>query len=285
MNTMTVLDPGFLTTVQDLGRPGLAHLGVSGSGAVDPDAHRLANRLVGNPESAATLETTLLGVTVTFAHSVVVAVTGARCELWVGERQAAMLRPVHVPSGSALRLGPSAQARSYLAVSGGIDAPVVMGSRSTGLLSGLGCRPLGCGDRLRIGLDPGEPRFADTAIAQRNPGPGIRVLLGPRDDWFADATLELLDGAKYLVSAASNRIGLRLQGPELVRRRPGELAPEPMVLGAIQVPPDGQPVIFLNDHPTTGGYPVIGVVHPDDLFNCAQAKPGDPIEFRVVLGP
>jgi len=97
--------------------------------------------------------------------------------------------------------------------------------------------------------------------------------------------LELLDGAKYLVSAASNRIGLRLQGPELVRRRPGELAPEPMVLGAIQVPPDGQPVIFLNDHPTTGGYPVIGVVHPDDLFNCAQAKPGDPIEFRVVLGP
>ena len=138
MNTMTVLDPGFLTTVQDLGRPGLAHLGVSGSGAVDPDAHRLANRLVGNPESAATLETTLLGVTVTFAHSVVVAVTGARCELWVGERQAAMLRPVHVPSGSALRLGPSAQARSYLAVSGGIDAPVVMGMHFTALRGGDG---------------------------------------------------------------------------------------------------------------------------------------------------
>jgi len=285
VNIMTVLDPGLLTTVQDLGRTGFAHLGVSGSGALDQDAHRLANRLVGNLESAATLETTLLGVTVTFARSVVVAVTGARCELQVGERQADMLQPVYVPSGSVLRLGPSAQARSYLAVAGGIDIPVVMGSRSTDLLSGLGGHALERGDRLRIGVESGKPRFGDAVIVQRNQGPGLRVLLGPRDDWFTEDTLELFDGAQYLVSEASNRIGLRLQGPELARSRQGELAPEPIVLGAVQVPPDGQPVIFLNDHPTTGGYPVIGVVHPDDLPNCAQAKPGDPIEFRVVLGP
>jgi biotin-dependent carboxylase-like uncharacterized protein len=285
MTRMRVVDPGLLTTVQDLGRSGSAHLGVPRSGALDMVAHRLANRLVGNPETEATLETTLMGVSVSFDKHVVIAATGAHCQVWVGGRSVAFGAPRHVAPGEVVRLGPSLQARSYLAVSGGIRSAVVLGSRSTDLLSGLGAEPLVAGQVIEIGAAHGDPKYVDTALARPLPTSRIRVLPGPRIDWFADAAVQDLVGGAYEVTPQSNRIGLRLRGPNLQRVVSAELPSEPMVLGAIQVPPSGQPVVFLNDHPTTGGYPVIAVVHPEDLPNCAQARPGDTLHFDLLHNP
>ncbi len=184
-----------------------------------------------------------------------------------------------------MRLGPSMQARSYLAVSGGLQAALVLGSRSTDLLSGLGAEPLVAGQLIEIGRIHGKPRYVDTAMARATPSADIRVLPGPRADWFTDAAFAVLEEGDYEVTPQSNRIGLRLRGPGLQRSVAAELPSEPMLLGAVQVPPNGQPVVFLNDHPTTGGYPVIAVVHPDDLHNCAQARPGDTLSFRLLGTP
>ena len=285
MTTMKVIDPGFLTTIQDLGRPGLAHLGVPRSGALDPGALRLANRLVGNPESEAGLETTLMGVSVSFEGSAVVAVTGAHCEVRVGSRLVAMATPQQVAPGEVVTLGPSVQARSYLAVAGGLQVPPTLGSRSMDLLSGLGGPPLETTRRIGLGPRLGEPQYVDAAMALPAIGGELRVLPGPRADWFTRESLVALDGATYRVSDQSNRIGLRLTGPSLQRSRVSELPSEAVVLGAVQVPANGQPVIFLNDHPTTGGYPVIAVVHPADLPICAQARPGDALRLRLFSVP
>lgn len=281
LRVLRVEDAGMLTTVQDLGRPGHAHLGVPRSGAVDPDALRLGNRLVGNPESAAGLETTATGGAFGFAHAVAIAVTGAQCEVRVDGRAVAWGAAVPVPAGSVVRLGRAPSGlRAYLTVSGGITVPPVLGSRATDLLSGLGPAPLRDGDELPVGPPFGEPSGSE-AVERPRPGT-VELVLGPRQDWFTERSLRALDGATYEVLPASNRIGVRLGGPAIEWLRPGEeLASEPMVLGALQVPPNGQPVVFLHDHPTTGGYPVVAVVRPDDLVVCAQAAPGDRIRFRV----
>lgn len=282
---MRVIDPGFLTTIQDLGRPGLAHLGVPRSGALDQGALRLANRLIGNPESGAGLETTLMGVSVSFEGPAVVAVTGAHCEVRIGGRLVAMATPQQVAPGEMVTLGPSVQARSYLAVAGGLQVPPTLGSRSTDLLSGLGGPPLVPGSRIALGPRSGEPQYVDAAMALPASSRELRVIPGPRADWFTEESLLALDGSTYRVSAQSNRIGLRLIGPALERSIARELPSEAVVLGAVQVPSNGQPVIFLNDHPTTGGYPVIAVVHPADLPACAQARPGDTLRIRMLPAP
>jgi len=280
-----VLDPGALTTVQDLGRPGHAHLGVPRSGALDQPALRLANRLVGNPESAAALETTLTGVRLRARASCRIAVTGAEAEVLVSGRAVGWGSPVPVPAGSEIVVGPASRGlRCYLAVDGGLEVDPVLGSRSTDLLSGLGPAPLAAGTVLALGS-------ATEAVGQGTAIPGaagdgvLRLDLGPRQDWFTAEALASLDGASYQVAAASNRIGLRLTGTPIARARDDELPTEPMVLGAVQVPPSGQPVIFLHDHPTTGGYPVVGVVREADLPVCAQARPGDRITLRLSAGP
>lgn len=285
MRGLEVVRAGALTTVQDLGRPGYAHLGVPRSGALDTGAHALANRLLGNPPGAATLETTLDGVGLrAVGGPVTVAVTGAPCAVRVDGRPAPWGAPVLLRAGAELEVGRAESGlRGYVAVRGGFAVEPVLGSRSTDLLSGLGPPVLSAGALLPVGA-PGPDPVAG-ADAPAAPGPPSELVLplrlGPRADWFtARSVTERLLRAAYRVSAASNRIGLRTEGPALVRARGGELPSEGMVLGAVQVPPDGQPVVFLADHPVTGGYPVVGVVPPGPALDAAaQARPGVPVRF------
>lgn len=281
---LVVVRAGALTTVQDRGRPGHAHLGVPRSGALDPPAAALVNRLVGNSPDAAVLETTLNGCAVRARSAVTVAVGGAPCPVRVGGRPAPWGAPVRVPSGEVLEVGAAvAGVRSYLAVAGGVGVEPVLGSRATDLLSGLGPPPLADGTVLPLGPPTAAPARLDTAPQPAPPAELVlRVTLGPREDWFTPRALETLTSRTYRVSPASNRIGLRTEGPTLARARSGELPSEGMVLGAIQVPPDGLPLLFLADHPTTGGYPVVAVVHPADLPGAAQARPGTPLRFVAV---
>ncbi|MGW4651469.1 5-oxoprolinase subunit C family protein [Kitasatospora sp. NPDC004289] len=281
MTGLAVVRPGPLTTVQDLGRRGVAHLGVPRGGALDEPALRAANRLVGNPEGAAGLETTLGGVALRAVGRVVVAVTGAPAAVRVGGRAAAWGAAVAVPDGAVVEVGPAAYGvRSYLAVAGGVAVEPVLGSRSADLLSGLGPAPLTAGQLLPVGAPVSPPPGDGLAVLPAPPAELVlRLLPGPRADWFAPAAFTLLARARYEVAAASNRIALRTEGPPLPRLRTDELPSEGMVLGAVQVPPDGRPVVFLADHPTTGGYPVIGVVPPADLPAAAQARPGTPLRF------
>lgn len=278
---LDVVAAGPQTTVQDLGRPGHAHLGVPRSGALDEPAHRLANRLVGNPESAATLECLLGGLSLRVGDAVTVAVTGATVSVRVAGRAVAWGAPVSVPAGATVELGQATRGlRAYVGVAGGVAVPEVLGSRSTDLLAGLGPPVLADGFRLPVGPATGRPGEGE-AVPVRVSGV-LRVRLGPRDDWFTPEAVAALDGSTYVVTGESNRIGLRLDGPAIARRDDAELPSEGMVLGAVQVPPDGMPVVFLNDHPVTGGYPVVGVVVAEDLAGCAQLRPGEPVRVRVV---
>jgi len=280
--TLIVVDPGPLTTVQDRGRPGLAHLGVPASGWLDEPAALLANRLVGNAEGAAVLETTVGGVAVRTDDPLTVAVTGAAAEVTVGGRPAPWGEPVTVPAHTVLRVGPAREGvRSYLAVSGGIRVSPVLGSRSRDTLSGLGPPPLLAGAILPVGR-PRPPRPVDAPRTPRASGE-LRLGPGPREDWLENGVRGLV-AARWTVAPDSNRVALRLAGPPIPRspRGVGELPSEGLVLGAVQVPPDGQPVVFLADHPTTGGYPVVGVVAVQDLWQCAQLRPGDTVGFAMT---
>ncbi|WP_036569097.1 biotin-dependent carboxyltransferase family protein [Nocardioides sp. URHA0032] len=272
--SLEVLEVGPLVTVQDRGRVGLAHLGVPRAGALDAPAAALANRLVGNDPDAAVLEVLLGGLVVRSGAGHWVAVTGA-----AGRDRAEWL-----PAGGVLRLErPATGLRTYLAVAGGIAVDPVLGSRSTDTLAWVGPPRVEAGALLPVGPTRAEPRPLDTPRAPK-PGP-LRIVPGPRDDWFADDALDVLCGAAYVVEADSNRVGLRLAGPALRRTREGELASEGIVLGAVQVPPNGMPVVFLADHPPTGGYPVVGVVDADDLWQCAQLRPGELVRFTRAPTP
>ncbi|MBD0424695.1 biotin-dependent carboxyltransferase family protein [Streptomyces sp. TRM S81-3] len=280
---LTTVRAGALTTVQDSGRYGHAHLGVPRSGALDAFAMRLANRLLGNDPDTAVLETTLTGCALQPDRAVTVVVGGAPCPVAVDGRPVAWGTPVGVPAGAVLDVGAvTAGVRSYVAVAGGIAVEPVLGSRSTDLLSGLGPSALRDGDVLPVGT---PARQVATPVAAPWQGPPTELILpvrpGPRADWFTPAALHTFTSATYRVSAHSNRIGLRTEGPPLERAWTGELPSEGMVLGAVQVPPDGRPVVFLHDHPTTGGYPVIAVVAEPALAAAAQAAAGTPVRFTL----
>jgi biotin-dependent carboxylase-like uncharacterized protein len=279
---IVVLRPGPLTTVQDLGRPGLAHLGVGCSGAADRPSLRLANRIVGNAESAACLEATFGGLAVRFEQAATVALAGAPCPVRVGGRQQAMFAPVPVAVGDVLELDmPARGVRTYLAVRGGFAPPPVLGSRSTDVLAGLGPAVLRAGARLPVGeAAHAWPTVDVVPVGPLPEEPCLRVLAGPRDEWFTDEAWDALVTEAYEVTPASDRVGARLHGPRLPRRVQRELPSEGMVEGALQVSPDGQPTLFLADHPVTGGYPVIAVVDPDDVPLAAQARPGQRLHFR-----
>ncbi|WP_325050857.1 5-oxoprolinase subunit C family protein [Actinomadura spongiicola] len=276
--------PGPLATVQDLGRPGRAQFGVPRSGAADEPALRLANRLVGNSEGAAGVELTLGGAALRFHRHAWIAVTGAPVPLRVDGRACGMGAPCHVPDGALVEFGtPTSGLRSYLAVRGGVVVDEVLGSRSTDLLSGLGPAPLSSGDRLPIG----DTKHLGDIVVDVAPVPSLpetpvlRILPGPRDDWFAEDALTTLTTASYMVSPDSNRVGVRLDGPPLARARDGELGSEGMVTGSLQVPPSGTPIIFLADHPTTGGYPVIAVLASSSVADAAQLRPGQRLRFHL----
>lgn len=281
--TVTVVDPGPLTTVQDRGRRGFAHLGVPRSGALDAAAAGYANRLVGNLDVAAVLETTLAGLTVRVDGPTVAAVTGAPASVTVDGRPRPFAEPVRLRADQSLAVGPAASGlRSYVAFSGGVDVRPVLGSRSADTLSGLGPARLAAGTRLPLGARVCEPCSADVPVVLRHPDSvRLRVLPGPRLDWFTEDALVRLTADDYTVSPDSNRVGLRLRGAPLPRRRREELPSEGLVLGAVQVPASGLPLVFLNDHPTTGGYPVVAVVVPEDLAVCAQLRPGATVRFVV----
>jgi biotin-dependent carboxylase-like uncharacterized protein len=281
---LTVLDPGPLTTVQDLGRRGFAHLGVPRSGALDVAAAHYANRLVGNAHDNAALETTSGGMTFQVSGATTVAVTGAPAPVTVDGRPRPFAEPVPLRAGETVVVGPAVSGlRSYLAFAGGVDVPQVLGSRSTDTLSGLGPPRLAAGTRLPLGVPMGAPHGVDVPVVLRYPDTvRVRLVPGPRLDWFAEGVLERLTSDRYTVSAHSNRVGVRLTGPHLPRQEHAELPSEGLVLGAVQVPASGQPLVFLNDHPTTGGYPVVGVVAPEDLGTLAQLRPGSRLQFVTV---
>jgi allophanate hydrolase subunit 2 len=369
LRVIEVVAPGPLCTVQDLGRFGYAALGVGRSGAADVASLMLANRVVGNPDGAAGLEITLGGFAGRFSGPAVIALAGASCPAVVDGRPVAFGVAVEVGAGQLLRLRtPRHGLRTYLAVRGGIDAPLVLGSRSTDTLAGIvplrvvhgsvlpvgSVTPAGAMEqgRARAGGGPAVVAPADGArtgdvrasgavpkvamvpdasalgaipdadatpaagAASAVPAPGasaagvvpdagaaadasavaavqadvgrsaeeevvLRVVAGPRDDWFADG-LDRLCSGPYEVARDSNRVGMRLSGPFLDRAVTGELPSEGMVAGALQVPPDGQPVLFLADHPVTGGYPVLAVVADADIGLAAQVRPGRTIRFEVL---
>jgi biotin-dependent carboxylase-like uncharacterized protein len=283
---LEIVRAGPLTTVQDLGRPGYAHLGVGRSGALDQPAHRLANRLVGNPPGAATLEATLGGVTLrALGAPLDLAVCGAVASVRAGGSPAAWAAPIRLPSGALLEVGPARMGvRCYIAVAGGLLAETVLGSRSTDLLYGLGPPPVRDGDRIPVGERPAKPVGVDVHPVSAPPGTLIElpVVPGPRVELFEDAAWRTLIRAEFLVMSASNRIALRLDGPPLARLGLDSVPSEGAILGAIQVPADGRPIVFLADHPPTGGYPVIGVVPAAAVHLAAQAAPGIRVRFRTA---
>jgi biotin-dependent carboxylase-like uncharacterized protein len=275
---LEVRELGASALVQDLGRPGWAHLGVPRSGVLDPPAAALANRLVGNEPDRACLEVLLGGLVLATDEACWVAVTGAPCLVTGDGRPRAFAEPVRLTAGGELRLGtPSQGLRSYLAVAGGFDVEPVLGSRSTDTLGHVGPPRVAVGDRLAVGHATGSPAAADT---QRPPPTGpLRISVGPRADRVDGDAVDLLCRTAYVVSPSSDRIGMRLAGDPLPLVAATELPSEGMVLGAVQVPPDGRPVVFLADHPTTGGYPVVAVVDEVDLWQCAQLRPGESVRF------
>ena len=276
--SLTVIETGPLTTVQDAGRFGQAALGIGRSGACDRASYRLANRMVGNHGGAAVLDVTLGGLVLRADADVVLVLTGARC---AGTPHNA---PLALAAGEQLALGaPVTGTRTYVAVRGGIEVPPVLGSRSTDLLAGLGPDVLAAGDRLPVGRGVAQMPGVDVA-AVRDPEAGdvvVQVQPGPRRDWFTDRAWASLLKQPYLVTAESNRVGLRLDGEPLERAITGELPSEGMVRGALQIPPSGTPVLFLADHPVTGGYPVVGYVVDDDVDRCGQLRAGQTLRFTT----
>ncbi|MEU3767027.1 biotin-dependent carboxyltransferase family protein [Amycolatopsis keratiniphila] len=282
MRALEVVETGPLALIQDLGRPGYAHLGVPPSGALDVPALKLANRLVGNAEDAAGVESLFGGLRLRATTSCTVAVTGPYVAVEVDGRPVGSHAPVWLAAGQVVAIGaPATGLRCYLAVSGGITVDAELGSRSRDVLSEIGPAPLKKGDVLPLGT-PRVSGGADVVLPTTAPAELIvRVDPGPRAHWFEDPAAGL--AKTWTVTAESNRVGLRLDGPALTRAdeyAERELPSEGLLTGAVQVPPNGLPVVFLADHPTTGGYPVAAVVRQASLPALAQARPGTLLRFH-----
>jgi biotin-dependent carboxylase-like uncharacterized protein len=292
VNTFEVLSPGIMSTVQDLGRFGCARYGVAASGALDGFAVRVGNLLVGNPENAAVVETTLMGLRIKAVRDAVVAVTGGDLQARKGSEPLAVWRSHLVREGESISFsGPATGFRSYLAVAGGIHAATVMGSRSTNLASGFGGfqgRPLRKGDILAVEPVKDALRFAGRAftpewIPDYSAPWRLRIVWGPQDDHFSAEGRQTFVTAAFTVSPNSDRTGIRLNGP-VVTRKPGmeeSIISEGILSGAIQIPGDGQPIIILGET-ASGGYRKIATVISADLPLLGQITPGDEVAFEAV---
>ena len=286
--TVRVVKPGFFTTVQDRGRYGYAHLGISPAGAADALSLRIANLLVGNDEYAPALEMTLVGATLEFEENAVVAISGARCECKVAQTLIPANDAIEVPGGELLQCGSTTDgARSYLAVQGDFDIPLVMGSASTDMRGGFGGfegRRLRSGDVLRVGNGGATQvrRIRDGVLDAVHPTGPVRVTRGAQHDWFSPGTFANLLSSQYLVSEQSDRAGLRLQGEVVSPSETAQLLTDGIPLGAIQVPQDGQPIILFVDQQTTGGYPKIANVIAADMHRVGQLRPRDQVRFSEV---
>jgi antagonist of KipI len=286
-----VKEPGLLTTVQDLGRYGYAHLGISPGGAADRLAMRIANSLVGNTENAATLEMTLMGATLEFDEASVVALTGGQCDCRIGGETAPMWQAVQVPARGVLACGGmKSGARLYLAAQGGLDVRPIMGSASTNLaghFGGLQGRGLRKGDLLGVlrlansrerTLKPG----AVDGLYSREP---IRVTRVAQHNWFGPEAFDKLFSCPYTVGEESNRSGLRLKGEPISPRVRSQLLTEGVSVGAIQIPQDEQPIILFVDQQTTGGYPKIANIIAADMHRVGQLRPREQVRFAEVTIP
>lgn len=308
--SLTVLRPGVLATVQDLGRRGLQHLGVVPGGAMDPVSHRIANALVGNPAEAATLEMALLGPELLVGCDALVALHGARFAAEIEGTALPQSRPVLVRSGARLRLGRAVVGCfGYLAVAGGLGVEPVLGSRSTYLAGGFGGwhgRSLARDAELPFAADAeavARVRFA-RIIARHRPQAAarfetvrwlapaltlpehdesvIRTVEGLHVPLFDEAARDLFYGARWHIAPDSNRMGFRLRGPRLALVQPADILSQATCLGTVQVPPAGQPIVLMADHQTTGGYPRLAEVIAADMPRLAQSKPGATLRFAAV---
>ncbi|MDK7742549.1 5-oxoprolinase subunit B/C family protein [Helcobacillus massiliensis] len=315
---LEVTDPGMQALMQDMGRPGHGDLGVVASGAVDRASARQANRLVGNDARCAVVEALLDGFALTARGHHVVSVTGAAGPLRIdgpnGTRTAVRWSAIPLYDGETLRIDmPTTGLRTYVAVRGGFDVPVVLGSASRDIISGIGPEPLAAGDVLAVHRrgghvgapevpavsapttgslpvlpDPEDRAEPAVSLPPRDDTAVLRILPGPRDDWFTPEAMQELTSRTWVVSNQSNRVGVRFDEPAgggLTRARDGELASEGAVTGSLQVPHSGVPVLFLSDHPVTGGYPVIAVVVPEDLPLAGQLPPGAHVRFELADSP
>jgi antagonist of KipI len=289
MGVIQVLEPGLLTTVQDLGREGFGPLGVSASGAADTVALRIGNRLVGNAGGAAGLEMTLLGGTFGFTDGAMFALTGSDFGATLEGSPIEIWRAVEAKPGQVLRLGPTRTgARCYLCVQGGIEVKEFLGSASTHLLSGLGGyagRALKKGDLLKTGPAKNSfraTRLAPTAGERLAPRKVLRVTPGPQGSWFAESAQQIFYSSTYRVAEESNRMGIRLEGAAVPAPSGGEVISEGVALGAVQVPEGGKPIILFVEQQTTGGYPKIANVISADFHSLGQLRPRDEVRFELL---
>ena len=292
MTGILVEVPGFFTTVQDLGRDGFGPLGVSASGAADVLSLRIGNRLAGNPDGAAALEMTLVGGAFVFERRAVVAVTGTDFGPCIDAAPAPMWTSIEVQKGQTLKMGAAQSgARGYLCIQGGVAVEPFLGSASTHVLSGLGGfngRALRKGDRIELGTAewPFRKRWLSAeGIESLRPRLTIRVTDGPQSDWFTDSAWKIFCANAFQVSEKSNRMGIRLEGSPIPLDSSREMITEGVSLGAIQVPPSGQPIILFVEQQTTGGYPKIANVISADLHCLGQLRPRDSVRFeRIGMG-
>lgn len=293
MSDVHVIEPGMLTTIQDLGRWGFQAWGVPVAGPMDSRSHRFANALVGNPQAAATLEVTIVGPELEFSDRRSIAVTGAEFEMAIDGRVVAPNVTFRATAGSRLRFGRRVRgARAYIAVSGGVSVSPILGSRATHVASAMGGqngRRLQAGDRLPLG--DGMPLRETSSVVHASFSSSlpdgharVRVLPGAQHDDFSDEAVQVLQAAPYRIAGESNRMGFRLEGEPLVPRRGADIISDATPMGALQVPGSGLPILLMADRQTTGGYPKIAAVISADLSLAGQLVPGDTISF-VMCSP
>ena len=285
-----IVQPGMLTTVQDLGRLGYQRLGVPVAGAMDPFALRVGNKLVGNPDGEAGVEITFTGPTLGVLTDAIIAVTGADLGARLNGAFMPMWQAVAVRAGDTLAFGgPKSGVRGYLCVAGGIDVPLVMGSRSTYLRSKIGGyqgRALKQDDVLETGQPKATPhvgaKLSQDLLPTYSSAVTLRVVLGPQDDHFAERGLQAFLYSEYTVTPQMDRMGIRLEGPNIIHKQKADIISDGIAFGSVQVPGDGQPIVMMADHQTTGGYTKIATVISVDIPLMAQAQPGDKVKFQKV---